>query len=276
MRTTPWTDDHDRLVAEAAPAAPEAVDIDIDRVWHRVHVTMTEEARKRRGLRLLAAGVLAAGVLGGTAVATADHFSARTGKGPVDAEDLRLGGPGESLDVGAPDYGEVVAEESADIPFPTEGFRAIAIRHQLHDVRFAGPGEQYVSTGALRAWLADQALCAWSSEWAAATRSGDEAARTEAIETIQAAPTWPAVVDLDPAPYSRMESGEEEGEDGEVRTFRYRDESQFYYLAALGEAVDGRSIDAVAEILAENNGYCRPELVPDIPRADAMARFAER
>ena len=55
---------------------------------------------------------------------------------------------------------------------------------------------------------------------------------------------------------------------GNTWTGRYQDESQFYYLGTLGQAVQGRDLDAVAEVLAENNGYCRPQLVPDLPKAN--------
>jgi len=118
--------------------------------------------------------------------------------------------------------------------------------------------------------VADQALCYWSNQWAAATRNGDEADRAEAIGMIQAAPTWPAVTALDPEPYSRMESQEVSDAQGNITTEQYRDESQFFYLAALSRAVDGRDVGAVARVLAENNGYCRAENMPDLPKADPM------
>jgi hypothetical protein len=133
---------------------------------------------------------------------------------------------------------------------------------------------ELVSVGAIRAWVADAALCAWSNQWAAATRTGNQGGRAEAIEMIHDAPAWPAVVAIDPEPYRRMETIQVTGPDGKTRTQRLPDESQFYYLAALGEAVQGRDLDAVAEILAANNGYCTPDLVPDLPRANPL--HAER
>ncbi len=87
---------------------------------------------------------------------------------------------------------------------------------------------------------------------------------------LHKAPAWPAVVALDPNPSTRIESGTVTGADGLTRPFEYRDDSQFYYLAELGDAVDGTDVSAVALLLAENNGYCTPELVPDIPRANPM------
>lgn len=275
MRTTPWTDVHDRLLADAAPIVAGSSDEELERVWIRVAGTIegAGKPRRRRG-RIAAGAVVGAVVLGTSGIAAAELYTAHTGKGPIDAEDLSLGGPGERLDPAAPDYGKVVAEETADIPFPSSAARRFAVQDQVHDGRFAKPHTESVSVGALRAWVADAALCSWSNQWAAATRTGDEAARAEAIRMIQDAPTWPAVVAIDPNPYSRTETQEVTGEDGITRTESFPDESQFYYLGALGVAVQGRDPDVVAEILAANNGYCRPGNVPDLPTANPL--FGER
>ncbi|WP_300399799.1 sigma factor-like helix-turn-helix DNA-binding protein [Nocardioides sp.] len=66
----------------------------------------TGPVRRRRRARVVVGGAVAAAVLGTTAVAAADLYSTHTGRGPVDAEDLRLGGPGERLDFGAPDFAD--------------------------------------------------------------------------------------------------------------------------------------------------------------------------
>ncbi len=275
MRTTSWTHLHDGLLGDATPPVPESSDAELARAWNRVAVTMKDGRKPRRRRGRIAAGTFVGAVLLGTSgLAAAELYTAHTGKGPVDAEDLRLGGPGERLDPAAPDFGKVVGEETADIPFPSSESREFAVQDQVRDQRFAVPGSERVSVGAIRAWVADAALCSWSNQWAAATRQGDDADRAEAIEMIQEAPTWPAVLAIDPDPYSRMETLEVSDGNGNTRTQRYKDESQFYYLAALGQAVKGRDLDVVAEVLAENNGYCRPELVPDLPKADPL--HAER
>ena len=158
---------------------------------------------------------------------------------------------------------------TSDIPFPSDEARAFAVAGQVRDAENAGRDE-FVSTGAVRAWVADAALCSWSDQWAVATRNGDEAARSEAIDMVHAAPTWPAVAALDPEPYARWETQKVRDENGVVSTERYLDESQFFYLAALGDAVDGRAPAAVARVLADNNGYCRTGNVPHLPAADPM------
>lgn len=269
---TPWTTEHDRLLEASAPSFPEPGTADVDRVWSRVTAGFDElRPRRRRPASLIVGSLVAAAMVGTSTVAVAEHHSAHTGRGPVDAEDLRLGGPGERLDSGASDYGRVVSEETADIPFPSEAFRRAAVENQLHDARFDVPGRGSVATGALRAWVADAALCAWSNQWAVATRAGDVAERDEAIGVIRSAPTWPAVVALDPAPYSRIETMEVVDRNGVSHTEHLRDDSQFYYLTALASAVQGDDVSRVAGILAENNGYCRPNLVPDLPAADPLS-----
>jgi hypothetical protein len=268
MRATSWSEKHDRLMMDAATQIPEASEAELARIWDQVSGAMQTAAKPRRRRRTIAVGaVIAAVVLGTSGIAVAQLYSAHTGKGPVDAEDLRLGGPGERLEPAAPDYGKVVATKTADIPFPSRQSREFAVQDQVHDARFAAPGSERVSVGAIRAWVADAAVCAWSNQWAAATRGADAADRAEAAGMIQAAPRWPAVVALDPNPYSRTESQQVTDDKGNTRTVRYLDESQFYYLGALGKAVRGQNVDTVAKLLAENNGYCRPQLVPDLPKA---------
>ncbi|MBA8805478.1 hypothetical protein FB382_003769 [Nocardioides ginsengisegetis] len=206
----------------------------------------------------------------------ADYYTAHTGHGPSDSEDRRLGGPGERLDPAAPDYGAIIADETADIPFPTAHARQFAVQDQVHDARFATPGSERVAVGAIRAWIADAAVCAWANQWAAATRDRNEDARVEAIRVLLQAPNWPAVTAIDPHPYSRIETMDSVDAQGDTSSQQVQEESQFYYLAELGKAAHGTDLDALAEVLAANNGYCRAELVPDLPRANPMYRGAAR
>lgn len=273
MRTSPWTAEHDHLLADTTPTVAEPTDDELTRVWNRVDTTVAQAPRRRRGWRTALGVVAGAAVIGTSTVAAADLYSAHTGRGPVDAEDLRLGGPGEKLDLGAPDYGQVVAEVTADIPFPTESSRAVAVQAQVHDARFAIPGKEFVSTGAVRAWVAESSVCAWSNQWAVSTRTGNEDDRAEARLMLHEAPSWPAVTAIDPHPYSRMETGQVMGRDGTIRPFQSLDESQFYYLAELGRAARGTDISAVTAVLAAD-AHCVPDLVPDIPQANPM--FGER
>lgn len=245
MRRTPWTDEHDRLTAYAAPPVADASDAELDRIWRRVVAGQEPAPRRTRRRRRVVAGVAAVVVLlSASGVAAADLYSARTGRGPVDAEDLRLGGPGEKLVMTAPDYGQVVAEETADIPFPSDEARRFAVRLQVRDARGG-----VVSTGAVRAWVAASAVCAWANDWAVATRDGDEAGRAEATSRLREAPSWPAVVVIESA---QAASGEE---------------PLFPYLDELADAAEGRDLAAVASVFAGHTGYCRG-LVPDLVAVD--------
>lgn len=279
MRPTSWTDVHDRLLTEAEPELPELSDGELGRIWSRVvpavQADVEPRRRRRSGVRIGIAAVIGAAVLGGGGIAAADLITARTGEGPSDAENLRLGGPGEKLRLAAPDYGEVIAEETADIPFPTAKARRLALRDQILDARDSN-GNEYVATGAVRAWVAGAAVCAWSNQWAAATRDDDDSARTEAIDMIKAAPGWPAVAEIDPEPYSRWETWKARDEDGTITTGRSKDDSLFYYLGPLGEAVEGRDPDAVATVLTDANAWCTSDLLPDLPHADWRPPFADR
>lgn len=273
MRPTAWNDQHEELLAAADPDVIVPTDVDLDRVWNRVASQVgPEEAqpRRRRGRLMVGAGIVAVAV-GTSAAATAGLFSAHTGQGPTDREDRRLGGPGERLDMAAPDLGEVIAKETSDIPFPSDAAREVSLRQQIHDnTSDAGPGEEFVSTGAIRAWVAADAVCAWTNQWAAATRDRDAAARGAAIAAIQAAPDWSAVTDIDPAPYSRWKTMDLTDSSGHTSTERYRDHSQFFYLGPLGDAVEGADLDAAAAVLIDNGTGCRPDLVPELPQADPL------
>jgi hypothetical protein len=272
MRSTPWTDEHDRLLAEAALEAAELDGAQLDRVWNRLAPGLTDSRPRRRRGRIVLGVAIGVLLLGTAGLAAADRYTAHTGKGPTDSEDLRLGGPGERLEPAAPDYGEVVAKATRDIPFPSAAARTFAVQDQVHDASDATPGDQRVSVGAIRAWVADAALCSWSNQWAAATRDGDEAARAEAIRVIHQAPRWPAVTAIDPHPYSRTETLNSTDAQGNTSTQKFPDDSQFFYLAELGRVVEGTQIAAVARVLAENNGYCTPGLVPDLPHANPLYR----
>lgn len=266
MLKTLWTEEHDRLLNGAVPDVRLPTDAEVGRIWGRVGTSTSEDRQPgRRRVRVVIGSVVAAAVLGTSAVATAQFYSSRTGAGPIDAEDRRLGGPGERLDPTGDDYGLVVAEVTQDIPFPDAVSREIATRNQVRDAQGASG---ITSTGALRAWVADAAVCAWANQWAAATRDGDATGRAESIEAILGSPSWPAVHDIDPEPANPLTTMDVLNENGTTTTERFREPTQFYYLGPLGDAVQGREIALVANLLAENNGYCSAGLVPDIPAAN--------
>lgn len=266
MSVPSWTDHHADLLAEAAPTIRPATEAELTRSYERV-APLTVAADRPRRARVAVAAVVAGTLIGAAGAAAADRFTARTGQGPSDAEDLRLGGPGEKLDLSAPDLGDVLAEESTDIPFASDAARRLSLRIQVqHNAVAPGSEPEFASTGAFRGWIAQDAVCSWVNQWARATRTGDGAGRAEAISMIQGAPRWDAVVQLDPEPYSRWQT--REVTDGErTWTERYLDTSHFYYLGELGETVQGTDPAAVAAVLVGNGAGCDEPLVPDLPDA---------
>lgn len=246
MALTSWTDRHDDLVNATDPGPREASDAELDRIWNRVGgvVTTTPRPRRRRIRATLGAGLVAL-VVGASGIAVADHYGARTGEGPRTAEDLRLGGPGERLDPAAPDLAEVLRVETGDIPFPSATARERSLRIQVRENASASrPGTELVSTGALRGWVARDAVCAWANAWTVATRDGDAGARAEAAAMIRAARRWPALAvlaDLDPEP--------------------------FRYLGTVAAAAAGTDPKALGAALDTDGSFCWPALVPDLPQA---------
>jgi|LULT01.1.fsa_nt_gb hypothetical protein len=133
-----WTDEHERLIREVLPTTPTT---DLDRIWvsiqREVDANIPQVSRNRARV-WIGVGVAAA-VTSLSGVAVADVFTARTGEEPADAEALRLGGPGEVLDPAAPDFRQVVEEETSDIPFPSLAARAASIDDHVTDLS-RGPG----------------------------------------------------------------------------------------------------------------------------------------
>ncbi|MFT4286189.1 hypothetical protein [Nocardioides sp.] len=211
---------------------------------------------------------MAAATLSIGGVAAAAVWSAHTGRFPVDAEDLRLGGPGEKLDPSAPDYGSVIDEVTADIPFPSEEARELSRASQVRDGRRGeAPGSTAVSTGALRFWTARAAVCAWANEWAAATTHADAATKAHASTMLEQSPTWPAVTDLDPvqtikpSPWTYIDPTT-----GRTVHGTQYDNTEAGYFPLVQKATYDNDLNALGAVLAQW-GSCDPDLMPDFPQA---------
>ncbi|WP_460835247.1 hypothetical protein [Nocardioides hungaricus] len=291
MSTPSWTEDHARLVAGTAPpVVPAPTDAEVHRVWSLVTAAVESPApsRRRRGRRRVAIGAgVAAVVLGLSGVATADLLSARTGELNTDPESIRLGGPGELIDPRGSDYEQVLREEIADIPFPSDEARDIAVADQVRfarrDVRSMKIAQergdadwriQYI-TGGMRAEAARAAICSWANSWAAATTSGDASGRAEAIEMLEGSRGWPAVTDIDPVQtIEPAESTVVDQETGETRRVTYQDNTPFGYLPLVVAAARGTDLQAMGRPFVEFT-RCVPALVPDLPSA-VPAELRER
>lgn len=271
MHTPRWTDEHSRAISAAAPPVPAASETELDRTWARVRedLPVTEVPRRRRARVILGAGITAA-ILGVGGVATAAVLSAHTGRYPADAEDLELGGPGEYLDAAAPDFPAVIDQVTDDIPFPSEATRAIALRRLVADERRDAEYELSgdATTGALRYWVARDAVCSWANSWSAATTSGDAAAKARAAEMLEDATAWPAVTDVDPEQrieYRRKRIRDQRTGKRVVRTI-WVDNTAAGYFPLVRKAAQENDREAMAAVLGVW-GPCFPAQMPDLPQA---------
>lgn len=154
---------------------------------------------KSRSLRIaLAVGIVA---LVGAGVSTAAVLlRAQTGIF-ASGSDVQPGGPGENLNLAAPDFRSVALKLSADIPYPSGygSWREFVLTEQAPGPGGATANDQ-VTTGALRGWFATSAFCAWVQDWRQAVSNGQSAEAQQAASTIATAPGWSAVTSEDPHP----------------------------------------------------------------------------
>lgn len=185
----------------------------------------------------------------------------------MDAEDRRLGGPGERLDPAASDYGAVIDEVTADVSFPDDASRVIARDEEVSSHRGEAPGTGAVSTGAVRFWTARAAVCAWANEWVAASDAGDAAATARAAAMLEEAPDWPAVTDLDPQQtIQRRWMRSTDAETGADTSSWVMDNTPAGYVPLVREAAADGDRAALGAVLGRW-GACAPALVPDFPRS---------
>lgn len=268
MRTTSWTDEHSQAISAAAPPVPAVSPVELDRTWAAIQESMAAAGPSRhRRTRVLVGAAIALATLMVSGVAVAAVLSAHTGRYPSDAESIRLGGPGEYLDHAAPDYGTVIDEETTDIPFPNDEAREISRQGLVRDGQLDDPGTGSVSTGAMRFWTAQGAICAWSNEWAAATTAGNASARARATRMLDDASNWPAVTDVDPDQTIRYEEHEViDEETGKTTTETVPNNTEAGYLPLVQKAAHGDDVDALGSVLVRWV-YCAPALMPDLPQA---------
>ncbi|MBA3783618.1 MAG: hypothetical protein H0X12_17430 [Nocardioides sp.] len=261
-----WTNEHSRLVAQASPPVTE---IDLDRTWAAIQtgIDTTAPARRSRRARLMIGAGVAAAVVSVSGVAAAAILSARTGQYPSDAEDLRLGGPGEALDPAGGDFRQVIEEEIRDIPFPSMAARKISVDEHVGDLsRDNDPAS--VTTGAIRGWTAVHAVCSWSNEWVRAGREGDTTAEAKAANMLVEARHWPAITALDSVQRNgTLTMDVIDRETGQTTTETIPDPTQYYFLRLVSRAVKAGDVDALGDTLADN-AYCiGTSLVPDFQQA---------
>lgn len=229
MSSSPdWSERHRRAVREAAPEVPVLTAEEQRALWHRIEVSATTPPEVRRARwKPVVAGVVAVMAVGGVGAATASVLS--------------VGGPGERLDPGAPDFAAVVEDVTIDVRFPSTSSRERALSWQIESVS-SDQNPASVSTGALRLWTAGHALCSWSNTWAVALRNNDTATETQAAAVVLGARDWPSITDTDP---------------------NFANESEFDWLPDLEEAIRSQDPDAASAAL-DGHGACLPGLAPEL------------
>jgi hypothetical protein len=242
-RSQVWSERHAGAVREAAPEVPAFSAAEQMARWEQIEVTATAPRARRSRWKGVVAGIVAVGVVGVGGAATAGVFSAHTGRGPVDSEDVELGGPGERLNSQAPDFAEVLAKSTRDIRFPSEQARDSAVSWEVgSNVQPSSDEPTLVSTGAVRLWMAGHALCSWSNTWAVALRTGDITTEQQAAEVILGARWWPSITATDPD---------------------LANESEFAWLPDLEQAIRSEDPSGAEDALAPH-GACMPGLAPEL------------
>lgn len=161
--------------------------------------THRRSAFKSPSLRMaLAVGIV---VLVGAGVSTAAVVLHAHSGIFASGSDVQPGGPGENLNLAAPDFRSAALKLSADIPYPAGygSWRDFVVTEQAPGPGGATANDQ-VTTGALRGWFAASAFCAWVQDWRQAVKNRNSAEAQQAATTIAAAPGWAAVTAEDPHP----------------------------------------------------------------------------
>ncbi len=242
--TQHWPEHYGDAIRDAAPQVPEFTARERVELWQRIADTPSATRGRPSRWKGVVAGVVVAGTVGVAGAATAGVFSAHTGRGPADAEDVELGGPGERLDPAAPDFATVLDEVTTDIQFPSSQARDQALSWEVRDQYSDAPLSEraMVSTGALRLWMSGHALCSWSNTWAVALRTGDVVTEAHATEMILGARSWPSITDTDPD---------------------LANESEFAWLPDLERAIRADDPEAAKDALFPHSA-CMPGLAPEL------------
>ena len=220
----------------------------------RLDVVTAQQPRARRHRRLARSGAitLAVALAGTGTAAAAAYLAARTGQHSAGWE-ATAAGPGELLRQDGSDYLDVARQLSAEIPFaPTHQAQRQA---QFSTGVLAPQADSQITTSALRAQVAQNAICTWADAWIAADTTGDgsgnSTARQSATDTLTASLTWTAVTDVDPHPGLTTAPGDQ-GAQAETR---------FGWVPALATAAAAGDHGAVLDAVTDS-GRCDPRLTP--------------
>jgi hypothetical protein len=202
-------------------------------------------ARRRRRVSRMATVTLAVVVAGGgTAAAAAAVIATHTGQ-QLSGWERAAFGSGELLNEGGADAKQVMAQETADIPFPP-GHDAQQAQ-SLASLR--GQTNERITQSMARAWVARDAICTWADQWVVADNAGDSTARAQATDTLTASVSWSAVRAMDPSP--NPEAGEAD--------------SRFGWVPPIAEAAQAGDRHALLTAVAQAG--CTPTMMPTLTAA---------
>jgi hypothetical protein len=239
-----------QLIATADPLHPVDDQPALDRAWTTINdeviaspVAVPLRRRWRRPVAVIGAVAIAL-----AASAAAVVISTRTGTENPAAE-VPLSGPGEVWRLDGTDFASQLATISADIPFPDQASRKIAITRLADEAAGAG-GDAQTTTGTVRGTLAKEAICAWATTW------NDTDSRATATSALRGALTWTAVTDLDPSPSIDGYAGD----DGSQPTV-------FGYLPGIVRAATKGDRTRFAHAV-DGSGWCGTRTPPEAPQPD--------
>ncbi|WP_432537795.1 hypothetical protein [Kineococcus arenarius] len=242
-------------VMASRTSTPASASTDLQHEWsvrqaRRLDVVTAQQVRARRQRRLARAGAitLAVALAGTGTAAAATYLAARTGE-RTSGWEATAAGPGEVLRQDGSDYVDVARQLTADIPV-APGHQAQS-EAQFNVGALAPRADTQISTSALRAQVAQNAICTWADAWIAADATGDTAARRAAADTLTASLTWSAVTDVDPSPSPTGAPG-----DAGAQT-----ETRFGWLPAITAAAVAGDHRAVLDAVTDS-GRCNPQLTP--------------
>ncbi|NAZ80968.1 hypothetical protein GTR02_03955 [Kineococcus sp. R8] len=218
-------------------------------------------ARHRRRLARVSAITLTLAVASAGTAAAATYLAAHTGQ-HTSGWEATAAGPGEVLRQDGSDYLDVAAQLTADIPFSADHQ---AQRQAQFRAGSLAPGtDAQITVSALRAQVAQNAICTWADAWIAADTTGhstvDVSARRTATSTLTASLTWSAVTDVDPTPSAsgaRADAGAETG-------------TRFGWVPAIATAAAAGDRAAVLGAVAASD-RCSPAMTPAITAAVTTA-----
>lgn len=227
----------------------------------RLDVVAAQQVRARRHRRLarISAITLTLAVAGAGTAAAATYLATRTGQ-HTSGWEATAAGPGELLRQDGSDYLDVAAQLTADIPFPAD--YQTQRQAQFRTGSLAPQANAQITVSALRAQVAQNAICTWADAWIAAddtsdTTAGttaDVSARQSATAALTGSLTWTAVTDVDPTPSpsgARADAGAETG-------------TRFGWVPAIATAATAGDRAAVLDAVTSSGRCSTPGLTPSI------------